>query len=106
LAGSAQWIVPQRDSGWWRFRLHAHPVHEYRCYLLRHRLSGRPLGAVALRPGPEAWEWMDWIAPVQQVPAMVRAARCAAGTAETRGWFSSSVAALVRTPDSSLHDIG
>lgn len=106
LAGSAQWIVPQRDAAWWRFRLHAHPAHQYRCYLLRHRLTGRALGAVALRPGPDAWEWMDWIAPLDRVPDVVRAARHAAGSAELRGWFSSSVAALVRTPDCSVHDIG
>ena len=109
---SGSWIVPQRDAAWWRFRLHDHPTHSYRCLLLRNRWTGRALGAVALRPGSiagEAWELMDWIGPVSYVPCLLQAARYAAyegGATHLQGWFSSSVATLLHTPDCSRHDIG
>lgn len=112
-AGSSAWIVPERNATWWRHRLHEHPVHRYRCFMLRNRWTGRALGAVAMRPGAApgaAWELMDWIAPVHRVPCILRAARQAAlaggAQAGVEGWFSSTVAMLVRTPDCTEHDIG
>lgn len=96
-------VLPMRDSSWWRHRYANHPEHRYLCFWVRSRWSRRTLGAVVLRVQTTAdangdntvrWELMDWLAPLSQTTAMQRAAMgvvCSEGGTALMGWFSSSV---------------
>jgi hypothetical protein len=103
-------IVPVRDAVWWHFRYQQHPQFSYRTFLLKDRLTRRPLGCLALKPGRDGlWELMDWVAPRERAPAMVDAARTVvaqAGGATVLGWFSSSVLDAVRPTGPEVVDIG
>lgn len=94
-------VIGQRDALWWQHRFANHPEGRYRCFWLRQRLTGRTIGALALKPGTEigqAWELLDWIAPVPQTAIMVQAARAIAAQAGSalQSWLSSPIADLLR----------
>lgn len=109
-ASLADRIVPVRDAAWWRFRYQQHPQFSYRAYVLKNRLTRRPVGCIAVKIGAgEHWELMDWIAPVEQAPLMVDAARALAakaGAGMVTGWFSSGVLQAVQSTDPDIVDIG
>jgi hypothetical protein len=103
-------IVPVRDAAWWHFRYRQHPEHVYRVYLVKHRLTRRPLGCIALKPVSDAcWELMDWIAPLASAPLMVAAARtiaAKAGIPMLSGWFGDRAVQAVSATAPETIEIG
>lgn len=110
----ADCIVPVRDSKWWVHRYANHPDHQYACFWVRSRWTGRTLGAIALRAHPSAvtpnsggvWELMDWICPVADTSVMLKAAKdvvLARGGVSLMGWFSS--AARAQFPDAAAQEV-
>lgn len=104
-------VIPVRDGAWWSHRFGRHPDHRYQALALRQRLTGRLRGAVVLREHPGSgglWELMDWVAPVAQGEALVRAA---AGWVHARGgtlfkaWCSEAVSARIRGHDGQVADL-
>lgn len=95
-------VIGQRDAAWWTHRYANHPEQGYRCFWLRQRLTGRIWGTLALKPATtqgQAWELLDWIAPVPQIAIVVQAARAiAAQTGNGSGlqsWLSAPLVALL-----------
>lgn len=94
----ADCVLPQRDAAWWRHRFGNHPTVGYRCFWVRTRWTRRLLGALALRPSPDAgqgWELLDWLAPLADAPAVLMAARglCARlGQCGMSAWASEPLA--------------
>lgn len=93
-------VIGQRNATWWTHRYANHPEQGYRCFWLRQRLTGRILGALALKPGASqgrAWELLDWIAPVPQIATVVQAARAIAAQTGSalQSWLSAPLAALL-----------
>lgn len=103
-------IVPVRDAAWWRFRYEGHPQFSYRAYVLKNRLTRRPLGCLAVKTGTdEQWELMDWIAPRERAPQMIAAVRALAaraGAGMVSGWFSASVMQAVQSTNPDIVEIG
>lgn len=98
---TTHFVIGQRNALWWQHRFANHPESRYCCFWLRQRFSGRIVGALALKPSAEAgqaWELLDWIAPLPQTAAVVQAARTIAAQAGStlQGWLSSPVADLLR----------
>lgn len=98
---TTHFVIGQRDALWWQHRFANHPAGHYRCFWLRQRLSGRTVGALALKTPTETgqpWELLDWIAPLPLAATVVQAARTIAAQAGSalQGWFSSPVADLLR----------
>lgn len=72
-------IVGVRNAQALQHRYRAHPDKKYELFLVRRRVSGRPLGLFVLRPGVEGGcELMDVVGPVAAVPRLVAQARRAA----------------------------
>lgn len=68
-------FIPVRDASRWRYRYLDHPACSYHLLLVRRRLGGRPLAALALREHPGHIEWLDYVGAQSQVPRAVAAAR-------------------------------
>lgn len=72
-------IVGVRNAQTLQHRYNAHPDKKYQVFVVRHRLSGRPLGLFVLRPGAEGGcELMDVVGAIAAVPRLVAQARRAA----------------------------
>jgi hypothetical protein len=103
-------ILPVRDAAWWRFRYLDHPEITYQVFLVKHRLTRRPLGCLAVKPMADGrWELMDWLAPLERAPLMVAAARALAaqaGASTVFGWFGERVARVVTDAATTTVDIG
>ncbi len=99
---AAQCVLGRRDAAWWRHRYANHPDAPYRCLWVRARWTRRLLGAVALRPGPDAhapWELLDWLCAPGDTGAVLPAAlaHCAAqGAAGLQAWLSAPLWTQVR----------
>lgn len=93
-------IVGVRDWARIRYRYLGHPGVRYETFLLRHRLTRRPLGVVVLREREDALELVDVVAPLSCLPQMVafcrrHAQRC--GKARVFVWVAAAAAAAFRT---------
>lgn len=67
--------IPVRDAQRWRFRFVEHPTCTYQLIVIRRRLGGRPLAALALREHPNHVEWLDYVGTRREVPRAVASAR-------------------------------
>lgn len=68
-------FLPVRDAARWNYRYLRRPGVSYALLLLRHRWTGRPLAALALRRHPQHVEWLDYAGAARHIPAAVEAAR-------------------------------
>jgi hypothetical protein len=91
------WFIPVRDAQRWRFRFVEHPSCKYHLVVIRRRLGGRPLAALALREHPGHVEWLDYVGTRGDVPRAVAAARSFAarcGDKPLTALCSESIAAV------------
>ena len=88
-------IVGVRSAETLHHRYTTHPDKTYRIFVVRRRLSGRPLGLFVLRPDAEGGcELMDVVGPLAAVPCMVAQARRTAaslGAARLFGWVVDNI---------------
>jgi hypothetical protein len=68
-------FIPVRDAQRWRFRFLEHPSCKYQLLVIRRRLGGRAIAALALREHAQHVEWLDFVGPRAEVPRAVAAAR-------------------------------
>lgn len=102
-------IVGIRDWARIRYRYLGHPGVRYGIFLLRHRLTRRPLGVVVLREREDALELVDVVAPLSCLPQMIafcrrHAQRC--GKARVFVWVAAGAAAAFRTKDTAETPLG
>ncbi|UZR28224.1 GNAT family N-acetyltransferase [Methylococcus mesophilus] len=67
-----------RDPAYIRYRYQRHPVHRYEALLVRDRLRGRPQGVAILRRDNDEYKLLDILAPLNNIPMLIDAARIAA----------------------------
>ncbi|MDO8278102.1 MAG: GNAT family N-acetyltransferase [Burkholderiaceae bacterium] len=99
------WLLPVRDAARWQYRYADHPEHSYRVLLIRRRIGGRPIAAVALREHATHLEWLDYLGPLAGVAVAQRAVRMRAGELQlpqVRGWFSSVLVDLFADADATV----
>jgi SAM-dependent methyltransferase len=88
-------IVGVRDAEALHRRYTAHPDIMYRVFIVRVRLTRRPLGLFVLRPGgEEGCELMDVVGPCAAIPRLVAQARRAAarsGAERLFGWVVDNI---------------
>lgn len=89
-------FLPRRDSARWAYRYLQRPGVQYQLYILRQRLTGRPMAAVVLRQHPDHYRWVDYVGPAQHIHRAVTVARCCACRQglPLHLWISDSVAPL------------
>ncbi|WP_081762592.1 PIG-L family deacetylase [Xanthobacter sp. 126] len=85
-----------------------HPEKTYEIHLIRD--GGVPLGvAVLSRTGPDSFELMDLVGPLDAMNRLLQAARsiaAAGGAQDLWGWFAEAcVAGRIATPDCEVRDI-
>lgn len=74
-------IVGVRDAEALHHRYVAHPDKAYRIFVVRRRLTGRPLGLFVLQPDTEAGcELLDVVGPLAAMPRLIAQARRAAAS--------------------------
>lgn len=70
-----QQLVGVRDAAYLRWRYLEHPEHRYQLLLVRSRWLKRPLGVLIVRSQGEERELMDLIAPLCNIPRLLKASR-------------------------------
>ncbi len=70
-----QHFLPLRSASHWAWRYQQRPGVDYHLLLVRQRLTGKPLAALALRLHPEYCDWLDYLGPSQHLPHAIAAAR-------------------------------
>lgn len=70
-----QAMVGVRDAAYLRTRYFEHPNHQYRLCCIRRPLTGTPVGLIVLRQLGDDWELSDLVAPLANVPRLLRAAQ-------------------------------
>lgn len=70
-----QHFLPLRDARHWAWRYQQRPGVDYHLLLVRQRLTGRPLAALALRLHPGHCDWLDYLGPRVHLPHAIAAAR-------------------------------
>ncbi len=70
-----QHFLPLRSASHWAWRYQQRPGVDYHLLLVRQRLTGKPLAALALRLHPEHCDWLDYLGPRQHLPHAIAAAR-------------------------------
>lgn len=69
-------VVLERDADYIQQRFLNHPTIDYRCFLIRRRLTGTPFGLIVLRDhAVDGVELLDLVAPVGRIPMLVDMAR-------------------------------
>lgn len=77
-ADLANRIVVRKDADWLEWRYLRRPGENYEVLLVRHRLTGRPIGVCVLKLEPERVLWLEALAPLAHLPALSQVARAAA----------------------------
>lgn len=88
-------LVAVRDGAYMERRYFAHPANRYHVYLLRSRWLRRPQAVFVLRSHGATVELIDWVAPLDRVPAVIAEARRAAtalGGERLTAWLTCSFA--------------
>lgn len=84
-------LIGVRDWARIRYRYFDHPHHDYRCFVVRRRFGGAPLGVVVLRMEGE-WCWLtDVIGGLDELALLIHQARRLAatlGAARLKAWIS------------------
>lgn len=68
-------LVGVRDTAYLRWRYLEHPEHHYQLLLVRSHWLKRPLGALVIRGEGGERELMDIIAPLNNIPRLLKASR-------------------------------
>lgn len=68
-------FLPCRDSARWVYRYRSRPGVTYDVLLIRQRLTGRPLAALALREHPDHVHWLDYVGASSHLGSAITAAR-------------------------------
>ncbi|WP_088285360.1 bifunctional class I SAM-dependent methyltransferase/GNAT family N-acetyltransferase [Ideonella sp. A 288] len=82
-----------RDAAWLRHRYLGHPRFRYELWLLRRRLTRRPIGVAVLRRHEQHLEWVDAVAPPAAWGALLAVARQRAavlGAPMVEAWITQS----------------
>lgn len=90
-------IIGIRDSQWLGYRYLGHPHHDYQVLLIFNRLTRKSQGIMVLRKEGERCELLDVIAPLNNIPNLIRQARRIARqweVSELYCWISTSYASL------------
>lgn len=69
------YFLPVRDSNYWHWRYQQRPCQNYHLLLLRQRITGRPLAAVAFRIHDEYCHWLDYLGTRAHLGIAIQAAR-------------------------------
>lgn len=87
-----QGIVCVRDARYLQHRYLRHPEKSYDAFLVRHRVTAKPLGLIVLRLREDGWYWLiDFVGdPVHLAMCIGHARRIAAhaGHSALKAWFS------------------
>jgi len=93
-------VVPVRDSQYIQRRFLTHPTIEYKLVLVERRFSGRPLGLLVLRDlEDDGIELLDMVAPLRQIPLLVKVARQLTGSLKRPrlfAWLTRPVADVLK----------
>ncbi len=95
-------VVGVRDLPYLRYRYLEHPEHRYRLVLMRRRLTASPLGLLILRQMGRKLALVDWVAPLRQLPLLLKQARRLAalwGHDSLYGWIPSQHLERFHTSD-------
>ena len=77
-ADLAERVVVRKDAASVEWRYLRHPQERYELLLVKHRLSGKPIGLCVLKVEAERTLWMEALAPLHHLPALAQVARAAA----------------------------
>jgi hypothetical protein len=102
-------LIGVRDYAWLQYRYLGHPQHSYRVLHLRGGVIPRSRGIFVLRKEGERMELLDLVAPLKELPALVRAARRIAfqeNTKELYTWISEPFAGLLQASECVTRDPG
>jgi hypothetical protein len=77
-------IVVSKDAAFVEWRYLRHPQERYELLLVKHRLTGEPIGLCVLKVEPERVLWMEALAPLKHLPALAQVARVAAWRLDRR----------------------
>lgn len=94
-------IVGVRDAARIQYRYLDHPEHPYRVWLLRHRLTRRPVGLIVLRDHPDRTDLLDLVADTRHWDWCALAARQLAARAQrpsVQAWVSASFTQHFQAP--------
>jgi hypothetical protein len=98
-------LAGERDAAWWLARYVGHPASAYATW----RIDREEPAVVVVRPREQALEWIDFIGPLDLLPAAreaVRSLAAAAGRPEVFAWLSASAAARVHDAAAREVEIG
>src|SRR5690606_35073336 len=89
-------FLPCRDSARWVYRYRSRPGVAYHVLLIRQRLTGRSLAALALREYSDHVHWLDYVGASSHLGSAITAARTwAAGRGlPLRALVNNTVASL------------
>lgn len=77
-AGLPGRIAVRKDAAFVAWRYLKHPHERYESLLIKHRLTGKPIGLCVLKVEAERVLWMEALAPPAHLPALAQVARAAA----------------------------
>src|SRR6185369_11113255 len=103
-----EFIIGERDCEWLAHRYQAHPTNVYQIWMVEHRLSGTPMGALVLRLHDTEVELMDVIAPPARLPTLIRWTQRFAGRSgrqSVRFWASSGISAFLDACGGTQHPL-
>jgi len=68
-------VVGVRNAAYLSDRYQNHPQYKYGLYLVYHRWLRKPLAVVVVKKDGDRLELLDWVAGIESIPRIVRAAR-------------------------------
>lgn len=72
-------VIGERDTTWLTHRYQEHPTNRYQIWVITQRLTGKPVGALVLKPNKTEIELLDLLAPPERFPALIGWVRRFAG---------------------------